>query len=247
MMRKAVVSLIMLIVTACVFGLILGSPLLLSHLGARDWNRLSQIGQTYGAASAIISALALGGVAVSLFVQAGQARAHQIQIVREYQLRLVQIVLDDPDIYLPCWRPIELPGLNLDGKRQHLFITLRINYALMGYEIGVISERGLRGDTLAGIFKGTAGREYWEETRRFWLLRTGRNRQTRQFLRIVDDEYAKAIKAGPPIQGRVIGSQFPPISRNGDKELWRKPLRATFLGIGTGIFIGILLRRQRHY
>ncbi|MDX3075492.1 DUF6082 family protein [Streptomyces sp. MI02-7b] len=34
-----------------------------------DWNRLSQIGAAYGFASAIVSALALAGVAVSLIVQ----------------------------------------------------------------------------------------------------------------------------------------------------------------------------------
>lgn len=247
MKRRVVISLIVVVSSACVLGLILGSPLLLTHLSGRNWYRLSQIGQTYGAASAIISALALGGVAISLFLQAGQTRALQIQIVREYQLRLVEIVLDDPGIYLPCWRPIELPGLDLDGKRQHLFITLRINYALMGYEIGVISERGLRGDTLAGIFRGVAGREYWEETRRFWLLRTGRNRQTRQFLRIVDEEYTKAVKAGPPIQGRIIGPQSSPIIRKGDRDIWRMSLGGTFIGIGAGMLIGILLRRQRHH
>jgi uncharacterized protein DUF6082 len=243
--RKVITSFVMLAITAGVLSLILLSPLLFRQLGGTDWNTLSQIGQTYGAASAIVSALALGGVAVSLFLQAGQARAHQIQMVREYQLELVRMVLEDPNLYIPCWRPIEVPGLNPDGKRQHLFITLRMNYALMGYEIGVISERGLRGDTLAGMFKGSAGREYWEESRQFWFLRASRNRQTRAFLRIVDEEYEKAVAAGPPIQGRTIEA-LPQMAPRNNVRVAQSASAAALLGMGAGVLIGVVLHRQQH-
>ena len=97
-------------------------------LGGVDWAKLSNIGQTYGAASAVLSALAVGGVAISLFLQANQGRANQVQMVREYQRELVRMLLDDPDLYLPCWRPYDLPGLDINAKRQNLFSMLRMNY-----------------------------------------------------------------------------------------------------------------------
>ena len=89
--RNIIISFLVIALTAFVLGLILLSPLLLRQiatLGGVDWTKLSDIGQTYGAASAILSALAVGGVAISLFLQANQGRANQVQMIREYQREL---------------------------------------------------------------------------------------------------------------------------------------------------------------
>ena len=64
--------------------LILVSPLFLRTLARAhgiNWSQLSDIGQTYGAASAILSGVALVGVSLSLMVQARQAKAERIRIV----------------------------------------------------------------------------------------------------------------------------------------------------------------------
>ncbi len=60
------------------------SPLMLERLDgqAQDWERLSFIGQTYRAASAILSVLALIGVSVSLLLQAREAKATREQALR---------------------------------------------------------------------------------------------------------------------------------------------------------------------
>src|SRR2546421_11244030 len=56
------------------------SPFLLGALGGFgvNWTRLSEIGQTYGAGSAVLSALALGAGAMSVTIQARQGRAGPI-------------------------------------------------------------------------------------------------------------------------------------------------------------------------
>src|ERR1019366_579474 len=160
--RPASNTAILFVVVAIVTGVaavILLSPLLLralGTLGGANWSRLSEIGQAYGAASAILSALAVGGVAVSLFLQAGQARANQVQMVRDFQRELVMACLDNPDLYLPCWRP--MPDRDMNGARQDLYTMLRLNYGQMGYEVGIITEASLRGDLLEGIFQGAVGR-----------------------------------------------------------------------------------------
>ena len=100
------------VTAVAVVVLILLSPLLLRQLGrigGVDWIRLSYIGQTYGAASATLSALAVAGVAISLFLQARQARATNIQMIRDYQRELLKMALENPSLYFPsCARPAYL-------------------------------------------------------------------------------------------------------------------------------------------
>jgi len=73
--RGVLVTLIML---GCILiiGLVIFSPVALTGLQNfnRNWSELSNIGQTYGAISALISSLALGGVIVSLLYQARDGR-----------------------------------------------------------------------------------------------------------------------------------------------------------------------------
>jgi hypothetical protein len=242
--QGVIIGLAVLAVIAGVLGLILLSPLMLrgiDSIGGADWTRLSEIGQTYGAASAILSALALGGVAVSLFFQARQARAQQIQMVREYYRELVRMTLEDPEVYLPCHRPIKVPGLDLNGQRQHLFMRLRMNYAAMATEVGVLNEATLRGDLLEGIFQGTAGREYWKEARH--RLAVNPRPATRRFVRIVDEEYNKAVAAGPPVMGRTLEADRR--SDPGGTRDVRRSSSAALLGLGAGVLLGLALRRQK--
>ena len=196
---------------------ILLSPLLLRQLGrigGVDWVRLSYIGQTYGAASATLSALAVGGVAISLFLQARQARATNIQMVRDYQRELIKMALENPNLYLPCLRPVGLSDIGVDDIRQNLYSNLRMSYAQMGYEVGTISEAALRRDFLEGIFQGAVGRECWSHSRERWYLDT--RSRARRFWGIVDDEYEKAVASGPPIMGRSLENIAPAMTqRNG--------------------------------
>lgn len=257
-MRSVLIGLSGLAVIAGVFGLILLSPLLLrgiDPLGGADWTRLSEIGQTYGAASAIFSALALGGVAGSLFYQARQAKAQQIQMVREHYRELLRMTLDEPEVYLPCHRPIKLSGLDLNGKRQHHFMRMRMNYAAMAKEVGVMSESTLRADLLDGIFQGTVGRAYWAEARERWLMNP--RPPMRRFARIVDEEYNKAVAAGPPILGRTVeGDPAVPtaisktipaaaVPTSGGVQDVRRASTAVLLGLAAGVLLGSVLRRQK--
>src|SRR5215471_21034949 len=75
--RKTAVYLTFLVITLGSLALVLISPILLRQLDrikGIDWSLLSNIGQTYGAASAILSAVALIGISISLLVQVRQAK-----------------------------------------------------------------------------------------------------------------------------------------------------------------------------
>ncbi|MER6994346.1 DUF6082 family protein [Streptomyces sp. NPDC000410] len=176
-------------------GLVFLSPFALRAFGTGngdEWKRLSEIGQTYGAASAVVSAFALGGVAVSLLVQARQARADQIQAIRGFHLELMRMQLDDLPLYLPCWGPLDLP--TDDAKRQHIYTNLMVQYAWMGYEIGTIPEPLLR-DMLAGMFRGDVGPRFWGMARGAWAAATEGSARGRRFVRIIDEEHARAGRA----------------------------------------------------
>lgn len=70
-MRPLLLFVVALVLVVASVSLVIASPLVLDGLdtGEQDWNRLSEIGQTYGAVSAIIAVIALVGVMVSLIIQ----------------------------------------------------------------------------------------------------------------------------------------------------------------------------------
>jgi Family of unknown function (DUF6082) len=95
--RKVTIYLVALLAITGLLSLILVSPLLLRQLAqikGIDWTELSNIGQTYGAVSAILSAVALIGITISLVIQARQARTERVRITRERQMELLRIILD---------------------------------------------------------------------------------------------------------------------------------------------------------
>ena len=76
-----------------VLTLVVLSPVVLVQLGHlnKNWSQLSNIGQTYGAISALISSLALGGVVVSLTFQARDLRTTRNLNARNFQHQLVRM------------------------------------------------------------------------------------------------------------------------------------------------------------
>jgi ABC-type sulfate transport system permease component len=88
--RVSLIVILLLIVVLSV-GLIGASPLALDTFRGSTsyWNRLSAIGQTYGAASAVLSVLTIIGVAVTLVLQARDSRALRLQAIRESHIRLL--------------------------------------------------------------------------------------------------------------------------------------------------------------
>ena len=187
-------------------SLILISPLALRQLGhvkGIDWPKLSDIGQTYGAVSAILSAVALIGITLSLLIQARQARTERIRITRERHMELLRIVLDAPEVYSPVIGTqsvfgVESPQSEIDTRRL-LFCTMWVNYARMGFETGVLTEEILHDDIFGPAFRSEPMRRWWVRVRRYWSGNLIQGRKEHKFVQIIDEEYRKAEKAGPAI------------------------------------------------
>jgi hypothetical protein len=227
---------------------VLLSPLLLRQVAERstaDWASLSNVGETYGAASALLSALALTGIAASLFFQARQATGQQIQTVRMLHVELTQMALAEPELYLPCWRPIDAP--TIAEKRQHLYQNLLISYVWMSYELTGLRETEIRA-LLSKIFQGEAPRLYWRRVQAGWMptfVRSSSRRRSRRFIRIVDEEFEKAKARGEPTSPAWFEPDSPPpLAPRGSRSAGWRGAGGPLLGAAGGLAVGTLLARR---
>lgn len=196
--RRMILMFSFAVAVLAVLILVAISPLALkqfSMIKSENWAELSNIGQTYGAASAILTAIALIGVAGSMIFQIRAIEVSKSESMRGQHLHLVEMSLKDP-VYMRAWgqEPKEYGGL--DRYRQLLYVNLILSFWEDNYRLRSLSEGILRGD-LAILFRGEAGREFWT-LGRYARLRTSRNRQHSRFSRIVEEEYQKAIASAPP-------------------------------------------------
>lgn len=239
--RRVIDYIAVLTVSAGLLLLILISPLLLRILSYRrgvNWSQLSNIGQTYGAASAILSGVALIGVSLSLLVQARQARAERIRVVRERHMEILRIALEDPDVYA------RVMGMDTESFgesiRGYIFATMLVNYGRMGYQMGVLTESSVRADFFKGLFQSELGRAWWARYRRLWIDNPVPERRARQFVRIADDEYNKAVMAGPPtVTVPSTGKSDDTAVTTARSGYWHAPA-----AMALGITVGILIRSR---
>ncbi|MFI0483108.1 DUF6082 family protein [Actinomadura sp. 9N215] len=161
---------------------------------AKSWERLSFIGQTYGAASALLSAFALIGIAATLILQARDTKVSREQGRRALHVDLLKMALENP-LYRRAWGYLD-PADDPDIDRQNLYINLMLSEWQMSFELKMLDERHLR--VLAkGLFQGEGGRRFWIVAREH-RISTSATRRERRFHQIVDDEYRAAEEQGPP-------------------------------------------------
>ncbi|WP_433228553.1 DUF6082 family protein [Actinomadura formosensis] len=179
-----------------VIGLIGASPWALRAFNGPTprWERLSFIGQTYGAASALLAVLALLGIAAALGLQ-----AHDTKIAREEARRsaiadLLKMAMDDPDLD-EAWGPVP-EGEPRKARRQLMYINMIISEWQMSFETRALTDKRLRAISRE-MFSGHPGRAYWRQARELRLT-TYENKRTRRFHQILDEEYRRAPEPSAP-------------------------------------------------
>jgi hypothetical protein len=172
--------------------LLLATPFALSYLGDMpntDWARMSDVAETFGAIATLIGALTLGGVAVSLMMQARDNKLNREQTRRSFHLNLYAMAFDDPSL-LECWGEVVPPSYSHDEHRQHVYVNQIVSFWSMLHKVDELPEDELRQLT-AALFKRDPGRRYWHVAGPYRRALRG-SRRTREFVAIVDDEYRKA-------------------------------------------------------
>src|SRR5215813_15531954 len=87
-----------LMVVLIVIGFVLISPVLLKQLAGRraTWADVGNIGQAYGGAAALLAAVALIGVAVSVSLQLRAIKIQRISAIRSQHIEIVKLEFDHP-------------------------------------------------------------------------------------------------------------------------------------------------------
>jgi hypothetical protein len=199
-------------------GLVVVSPWVLRALGGADldWTRLSDIGQTYGAVSAVIAAVALLGVVASLVIQRKEAKAARVNAQREHHVELMRMAMDDP-VYMNVFGPYLTESF--ERERQLTYVNLLIAQWYTEYDIGEPSgDHSLRAAAV-DVFKSPPGRRYWEMAGPYWRDNY-RGRRARRFQRILDDAYREALNE-PAVRPPVPASPIPTVV----EEARRQPNR----------------------
>jgi hypothetical protein len=156
--------------------LIIFSPLALPILdnGDRDWERLSLIGQSYGAISAVLAAAAVVAVAFTLILQQRQIREARRLAIRQFHTNLLAMAMDNPDL-LQAWGHAPQP----EGADPRLttYTNLVLNYFVLLHQTGSASTDEIK---LHLRFMATSewARSYWRSTAHIWTTAyTGKSRQ----------------------------------------------------------------------
>jgi Family of unknown function (DUF6082) len=176
------------------------SPLLLLALAKAlhlDWVQLSNIGQSYTGMSAVLSAVAILGVVVSLRLQSQQTMLLRRQTTRQFQFELLQMGMSDP-LYASVMQLSSNPTSDHDSFRRHVYATQWPRYLEFVYLAGEISEADLELTLTEECFPVLNTRKWWTGVRKSWIIASEepRFRQIRSFVGIVDRAYEVADVLG---------------------------------------------------
>lgn len=204
----------------------------------RDWVNLGNIAQACGGVSALISAIALVGVAGSLLIQVRQHSLDRSTSIRGRQAQIYAAVREDPELYWPV-----LGGVSGDERsiRRHTMRIELLHYCAAGYESGLIPKKRLRTEVFPGFFTYEENRDYWASIQH-GLLEDRPSKKLRRFARIANEELQRARAMGP---GLTISPPSEDTLRiRSDREpRWRLPV----LAVTAAASLGLLLSRHHNH
>lgn len=193
---RAVLVALSVLATVGSLGLVALSPLALrafDHDRSQEWANISEIAQTYGAVSALLSGLAVVGVVASLVLQAREAKAARLQASRTMHIDLIKTAMENPE-YLDCWGGPDASRTVL-LRRQHMYVNLAVSHWSMEYEVGDLSDEWVA-EAADEIFAGEIGRSFWARSRA-GRMATARTRRSRRLHQIMDARYEAALQTRP--------------------------------------------------
>ncbi|WP_281179849.1 DUF6082 family protein [Actinoplanes subtropicus] len=177
-----------------------------SAVGASaGWGELSDVGQAYGGVSAILSGLALCGIAGSLLLQWRQTRLAHVTAVRERHFELVKMAVEDPDLMFPI-----TPDISIAERKRWMVLNLWVAHWAMLWDTHELSRRALRTvfdelfhDESAAAWWAARGRPGWDVDAR------GRRKA---FQAVADEAYEAASARGQAAETVADSDETPAIN-----------------------------------
>ena len=182
--------------------LLLGSPIILVVVDSilrLQWGRLTEIGQSYTGVAALLSAVALVGVAYSIRLQTQQVEVARSQAVRELQFNLLRMAMEDSSLSVAG-----LPLADADHAEYRRFVyrTQWIRYFEFSYTTGAVGEAVLRSQLANEFFVNPQARAQWIAARPLWEENYHNAPQSyRRFIAIMNEACAAAEEAASPGSG----------------------------------------------
>lgn len=194
---------------------------------------MSAIGEAFGTISAALSAIALIGIATSLYFQRQQTQVARIEASRAMRMQLMQLALGRPR-YLAAW------GFDLsdDSERNSeiAYTSMVFAYLKMSYVLGVLTDFELTGSCRIA-FQQDSVVNFWRGGREVYLRDSSST--GRRFARLVDEVYA-AVSLEP----RPVPSETPvrPDAGSSNARLTLKAFRSTGVAVAIGVSFGLVWR-----
>jgi Family of unknown function (DUF6082) len=162
-----------------------GVAAMLSRRGdAADWSKWSDVGQTFGVLSSIISGLALTALVVTARVQFREMQETRRELERQrlsltrnhselqrtaeanrgmLHLEILKLAIDDPRL-AEVWPPFE-PGLTVEQNRQYLYANIIYQSQRTWMKIVGHSDEDVL-DAMRYLFTSPVIRDYWKAAAR---------------------------------------------------------------------------------
>ena len=228
-----------------IIGLVVLSPFALTGLAhfKINWLQLSNIGQTYGAVSALLSSFALVGVAISLLYQSRDNQNAREQTTRNLQFELLRMAMGDPSLMTASGAPwdLDIPP-DSSSIRQFLYVQIWVSFLGGNFTIGELPESAVRHIAAHELFRSEAGRNYWAAVGQVQIANSSGRRK--RFFCILDDEYKEAISNGTPA-AKPIKARDAAAESSTSPAAQPKPVRQLYKLI-VAISISVLARRLWH-
>ncbi|MFJ3841849.1 DUF6082 family protein [Streptomyces sp. NPDC090054] len=188
---------------------IASTPFLLERVvpDGKDWDRLSDVSQTYGAASVFFSAAALLGVVASIAYQARQTNITNQEAQRASHRQLLLVALEHPELRV-CWEP--MGGVQSEEQaRRVLYTNLIVSNWSADYRLRRANERAARVQ-LEIHFQGESARNHWAVCAATWrrYATAEGDRRGLRFVELMDEIYEQALATGPAVP---LASYFTPL------------------------------------
>lgn len=179
-----------LLLVAIVLVLLIAGPIISAWLGGRalQWERLSQVGESYGGLSAVLSGIALVAVAGSLLLQRRQARANTVHAIRQRHFELAKIAIEHPVVAM------ELYGHAEAEVQIRIFCNLQMVHWAMLADLEPTSLRIIR-TSASRLFRHPTARKWWSSASRSWL--DDPSERVREMAMIVNEERERMETANP--------------------------------------------------
>jgi hypothetical protein len=241
--RRVVARTVTSVTVLAILSFVVFSPLILriiANIPNFNWGKLSSIGQTYGAVSAILAALALIGVSASVLLQLRETRFNRLEAGRARHYELIRLAMENPAYFNIFASSAWPPDSGIETQRSIAYINLYLQFQQMLWEFSDISETDVQ-STARDLFRTSLGREYWQRYGSVRLLNDNTRRE-REFDQTLDLIYKQEIASGPP--ERIAPSLEPLLMRERkfDRKKFAAGLTVTFVSV---IAFGWLTRLAR--